>query len=121
MTSSPGVVTTSPCRVLRLLVTRSPCDDISRNPLLVRVSVCVCVCPCLFLHDNSKRNRSMNTKFEYIVVYENSSDEFDIEFPRINFLDHELYISALEHVMKLILCSYVLLVFINRICKHYYA
>ena len=29
MTSSPGVVTTSPCRVLRLLVTRSPCDDIS--------------------------------------------------------------------------------------------
>ena len=37
-----------------------------------------------------------------------------------NFLDHGLYITALEHVMKLILCSYVLLVFINRICKHYY-
>ena len=31
------------------------------------------------------------------------------------------YISALEHVLKLILCSCVLLVFINRICKHYYA
>ena len=34
-----------------------------------------------FLHDNSKRNRSRNTKLEYIVVYENSLDEFDIELP----------------------------------------
>ena len=46
------------------------------------VCVCVCatvfVCVCVFLHDNSKRNRSRNTKSEYIVVYENSSDEFDI-------------------------------------------
>ena len=41
--------------------------------------VCVCVCVCVFLHDNSKRNRSRNTKSECIVVYENSSDEFDIE------------------------------------------
>ena len=47
--------------------------------VLVRVSVCVCV----FLHDNSKRNRSRNTKSEYTVVYENSSDEFDIELHRI--------------------------------------
>ena len=30
-------------------------------------------------------------------------------------------LSALEHVIKLILCSCVLLVFINRICKHNYA
>ena len=30
-------------------------------------------------------------------------------------------ISALEHVIKLISCSCVLFVFINRICKHYYA
>ena len=37
------------------------------------------------------------------------------------FLDYGLNMSALGHVMKLILCSYVLLVFINRICKHYYA
>ena len=55
--------------------------------VLVRVSVCVCVCVCLcvcvFLHDNSKRNRSRNMKLEYIVVYENSSDEFDIELRRI--------------------------------------
>ena len=45
-------------------------------------SVCVCVfmCLCVFLHDNSKRNRS---RLEYIVVYENSSDEFDIELCRI--------------------------------------
>ena len=32
-------------------------------------SVCVCVCVCVFLHDNSKRNRSRNTKSEYIVEY----------------------------------------------------
>ena len=55
----------------------------------VRVSVCLCVCPCLcacvyvFLHDNSRRNRSRNTKLDYIVVYENSSEEFDIELRRI--------------------------------------
>ena len=36
------------------------------------------------------------------------------------FLGHGLYISALEHVMKLILYSCVLLVFINIICKHNY-
>ena len=41
------------------------------------------VCVCVFLHDNSKRNPSRNTKSEYIVVYENSSDEFDIELHRI--------------------------------------
>ena len=54
--------------------------------VLVRVSLCVCVCVCLcvcFLHDNSKRNRSRNTKSEYIVVYENGLDEFDIELHRI--------------------------------------
>ena len=32
------------------------------------------------LHDNSKRNRSRNTKLEYIVEHEN---EFDIELCRI--------------------------------------
>ena len=47
--------------------------------MCVCVYVCMCVCVCVFLHDNSKRNRSKNTKLEYIVVYENSSDEFDIE------------------------------------------
>ena len=53
----------------------------------VRVCVCVCVClcvflcVCVFLHDNSKRNRSRITKLEY--VYKNSSDEFDIGLRRI--------------------------------------
>ena len=51
--------------------------------LRVSVCVCVCLCVCVFLHDNSKRNQSRNTKSEYIVVYENSSDEFNIELHRI--------------------------------------
>ena len=37
------------------------------------MSVCVSV-----LHDNSKNNGSILLKLEHIVVYENSSDEFDI-------------------------------------------
>ena len=55
----------------------------SLESLCVCVCVFVWVCVCVFLHDNSKRNRSRNTKSEYIVVYENSSDEFDIELHRI--------------------------------------
>ena len=50
---------------------------------LESLCVCVCVSVCVFLHDNSKRNRSRNTKSEYIVVYEKSSDEFVIELHRI--------------------------------------
>ena len=45
--------------------------------------VCVCVCVCVFLHNNSKRNPSRKMKFEYIIVYENSSDEFNIEHHQI--------------------------------------
>ena len=41
--------------------------------------VCVCVCVCVFFHCNSNRNQTRNTKLEYVVVDENSSDEFDIE------------------------------------------
>ena len=48
----------------------------------VCLSVCVCVCVgvCLSVcvHDNSKNNGSIDLKLEHIVVYENSSDEFDI-------------------------------------------
>ena len=40
--------------------------------------MCVSVFVCVFLHDNSKRNRSRNTKLEHILVYENSLDKFDI-------------------------------------------
>ena len=40
-------------------------------------------CVSVFLHDNSKRNRSRNMKLEDIVVYEKSLDEFDIKLCRI--------------------------------------
>ena len=52
---------------------------------LESVGVFPCLCVWEFLHDNSKRNRSRKTKLEYIVVYEKSSDEFDIELSRIKF------------------------------------
>ena len=42
--------------------------------LFVCLSVCLSVC----VHDNSKNNGSIDVKLEHIVVYENSSDEFDI-------------------------------------------
>ena len=50
-----------------------------KKPFLVIVAVyqpCVSVC----VHDNSKNNGSIHLKLEHIVVYENSSDEFDIEY-----------------------------------------
>ena len=40
--------------------------------------LCVCVCVCVCVHDNSKNNGSIHFKLEHIVVYKNSSDEFDI-------------------------------------------
>ena len=39
--------------------------------------VCIRVCVYVFLHDDSKSNRSRNMKFEYVVVYENILDKFD--------------------------------------------
>ena len=44
------------------------------------VCLCVCVCVCLSVcvHDNSKYNDSIHLKLEHILVYESSSDEFDI-------------------------------------------
>ena len=38
------------------------------------MSVCVSEC----VHDNSKSNDSIHLTLKHIVVYENSSDEFDI-------------------------------------------
>ena len=39
---------------------------------------CLCVCVSVCVHDNSKNNGSIHLKLEHIVVYGNSSDEFDI-------------------------------------------
>ena len=44
----------------------------------VLVSVCLCVCLSVCVHDNSKNNGSIDVKLEHTVVYENSSEEFDI-------------------------------------------
>ena len=93
------------------------------------------MCVCVFLHDNSKRNRSRNTKLEYIVVYENSSDEFDIElrrikvkvtvgvqkfFPFTTIQTVRSYSSILVQARNLILSMYVHLVQIYKIyeCRH---
>ena len=48
--------------------------------LSVCLSVSVCVCLCVCVHDNSKNNSSIHLKLEHIVVYENSSDEFNIVY-----------------------------------------
>ena len=61
------------------------CPSVCSFRLYVCVCVCVlcvygCVCVCLSVcvHDNSKNNGSIHLKLEHIVVYENSSDDFDI-------------------------------------------
>ena len=94
-----------------------------------------CVCLCVFLHGNSKRNPSRNTKLEYIVEYENSSDEFDIELRWIKvkvtvgvqkfspFTTIQIvrsYISTLVQARKLILSIYLHLILIYKIykCRH---
>ena len=46
--------------------------------LCVCLGVCVSVCLSVCVHDNSKNNGSIDVKLEHTVVYENSSDEFDI-------------------------------------------
>ena len=102
----------------------------------VCVCVCLCVCVCVFLQDNSKRNRSRNTKSEYIVVYENSSDEFDIELHRIKvkvtvgikkfspFTTIQIvrsYSSTLVQARNLILSIYLHLILIYKIYECHYA
>ena len=97
--------------------------------------VCVCPCVCVFLHDNSKRNRSRKMKSEYIVVYENTSDKFDIEFHRIKvkvtvgvqkfspftaIQTVRSYSSTLVQARNLILSSYLYLILLYKIneCRH---
>ena len=98
-------------------------------------SLCVCVCVCVFLHDNSKRNRSRNTKLDYVVEYENSSDEFDIELrpikvkvtvgvqkfsPFTTIQTVRSYSSTLVQARNLILSVYLHLILIYKIykCRH---
>ena len=50
--------------------------------------VCPCLCVCVFLHNNSRRNQSRNTKLDHIEGYKNSSDEFDIELSSDQGQDH---------------------------------
>ena len=97
--------------------------------------VCVCVCVCVFLHNNSERNQSRNTKSQYIVVYENSSDEFDIKLHRIKvkvtvgvqkfspfttIQTVRSYSSTLVQARNLILNIYLHLILIYKIyeCRH---
>ena len=84
---------------------------------------------CVCLHNNSKRNQSRNTKLEYIV-YENSSDEFDIELrwikvkvtvgvqkfsPFTTIQTVRSYSSTLVQARNLILNMYVYLIQIYKI------
>ena len=120
------------------LCTHYSCVFGKRNyRVLVRVSLCVLVsvCVCFFLHDNSKRNRSRNTKLEYLVVYENISDKFDVEprrikvkvtlciqkfFPFTTIQTVRSYSSPLVQTRKLILSMYCYLILIYKIykCRH---
>ena len=45
-------------------------------------SACLCVClsVCVCVHNNSKTNGSIHLKLKHVVVYGNSSDEFDIGY-----------------------------------------
>ena len=43
-----------------------------------RLSIFLFVCVSVCVHDNSKNDGSIDLKLEHIVVYENSSDKFDI-------------------------------------------
>ena len=96
---------------------------------LESVCVCPCLCVCVCLHDNSKGNGSRNTKLKYIVVYENSSDEFDIELRRIKvkvtvgvqkfypfttIQTVRSYSSTLVQARNLILSMYVYLILIYK-------
>ena len=102
---------------------------------LESLCVCVCLCVCVFLHDTSKRNPSRNTKLEYIVEYENSSDEFDIELRRIKIKvtvgvqkfspfttiqTVRSYSSTLVQARNFILSMYLHLILIYKIyiCRH---
>ena len=97
----------------------------------IRWCACVCVCVCTI----TKKNRSRNMKLEFVVVYENSLDKFDIElrrikvkvtvgvqtfFPFTTIQTVRYYSSSLVQARNLILSMYVHLVLIYKIyeCRH---
>ena len=74
-----------------------------RACVCVCVSVCLCVCVCVCVDINSKSNVLITLKLEHMVVYENSSDEFDIghcpikvTVPLINQFIRHLYTLILK-------------------------
>ena len=130
-----GIYVSSLEHAKKLLIIVAFLENATIGYSLESLCVCVCLCVCVFLHDNSKRNRSRNTKSEYIVVYENSSDEFDIEFHRIKvkvtvgvqkfspfttIQTVRSYSSTLVQARNLILSIYLHLILIYKIyeCRH---
>ena len=47
-------------------------------PVCLSVRLCVCLSVCVSVYTITKKNGSIDLKLEHIVVYENSSDEFNI-------------------------------------------
>ena len=70
------------CRFIDIVTPNHSCGLSTATIEYSSPSVCLCVCVSVCLpvcvHDNSKNNGSIDLKLEHIVVYENSSDEFDI-------------------------------------------
>ena len=107
----------------------------SLESVCVCVCVCPCVCVCVFLHDNSKRNRSRNTKSEYIVVYEKALTSLILSFigssqghcrrskfsPFTTIQTVRSYNSTLVLARNLILSIYLHLILIYKINEYRHA
>ena len=98
--------------------------------------VCAHVCVCVCLHDTSKSNQSRNMKLEYIVLYENISDKFDIGHcqtkikvtarlrnfsPFTTIQNVKSHNSTLVPAGRLILSMYVHLILIYKINEYRHA
>ena len=57
---------------------RNYTHEYSYPSVCLRACLSVCVCVCLCTHDNSESNGSIHLQLEHIVVYGNSTVEFDI-------------------------------------------
>ena len=84
--------------------------------MFVCMCVCLSVCVSVCVHDNSKNNGSTHLNLEHIVVYENSSDEFDIRHCPI-----KVKVTALEHCRKIKFSVYVNQTLIHTNQEQYYA